>query len=190
MKNERSQAKEKKKDSKDLLASLNLDFSDDSRSKASSSQAAVAAAIPRADLAPPELPSLPDVRQGRRALAREASVSVPYHKLKQRTLEEFLNRRTVKNPLEFPVDGRQSLAAAIQMPPEKLEAFTKYLEEREKQTIEFFKSENVQMEPAEEPVETTQEVPFSEPKATTTLPAIDTEPIKLLGVTDTEPDEL
>ncbi|KAL1381462.1 hypothetical protein pipiens_000427, partial [Culex pipiens pipiens] len=46
------------------------------------------------------------------------------------------------------------------------------------------------MEPAEEPVETTQDVPVPEPKATTTLPAIDTESIESLGVTDTEPDEL
>ncbi|XP_039451097.1 uncharacterized protein LOC120430071 isoform X2 [Culex pipiens pallens] len=107
-------------------------------------------------------------------MAREASVSVPYHKLKWRTLEEFLNRRTVQNRLEFPVDGRQSLAAAIRMPPEQLEAFAKYLEEREKETIELQR----------------QEVPVSEPKATTTLPAIDTEPIESLGVTDTEPDEL
>ncbi|XP_039450525.1 claspin-like [Culex pipiens pallens] len=123
-------------------------------------------------------------------MAREASVSVPYHKPKQRTLEEFLNRRTVQNPLEFPVDGRQSLTAAIRMPPEQLEAFAKYLEEREKETIEFFKNENVQMKPAEEPVETTQEVLVSEPKVTTSLPAIDTEPIESLGVTDTEPDVL
>ncbi|KAL9703305.1 hypothetical protein quinque_006823 [Culex quinquefasciatus] len=109
-------------------------------------------------------------------IAREASVSVPYHKPKRCTLEEFLNRRTVQNPLEFPVDGRQSLAAAIRMPPEQLEAFAKYLEEREKETIEFFKSENVQMEPAEEPVETTR--------------SANTEPIESLGVTHTEPGEL
>ncbi|KAL9705690.1 hypothetical protein quinque_009208 [Culex quinquefasciatus] len=134
-------------------------------------------------------PRPPSEADGAQRMAREASVSVPYHKPKQRTLEEFLNRRTVQNPLEFPVDGRQSLTAAIRMPPEQLEAFAKYLEEREKETIEFFKSDNVQT-PAEEPVETTQEVPVSEPKATTSLPAIDTEPIKLLGVTDTEPDEL
>ncbi|XP_052564195.1 claspin-like isoform X1 [Culex pipiens pallens] len=76
-------------------------------------------------------------------MAREASVSTPYHNPKQRTLEEFLNRRTVQNPLEFPVDGHQSQAAAIRMPPEQLEAFAKYLEEREKETIEFFKSDNV-----------------------------------------------
>ncbi|KAL1395928.1 hypothetical protein pipiens_001260 [Culex pipiens pipiens] len=146
-KKERYQAKEKKKDPKDLLASFNRDFSDDSRSKASSSGGSDSESRSGAAR---------NVRQGRRALAREASVSTPYHKPKQRTLEEFLNRRTVQNPLEFPVDGRQSQAAAIRMPPEQLEAFAKYLEEREKETIEFFKGENVQMEPAEEPVETTR----------------------------------
>lgn len=134
-------------------------------------------------------------------MAREASVSVPYHKPKQRTLEEFLNRKTVQNPLLFPVDGRKSLAAAIRMPPEQLEAFAKYLEEREKETIEFFKNENVEeVEDKEEEVvpqesvETPQEVPTAEVVEPTpevpTLSAMDTEPIESLRVTDTEPDEL
>uniref|UniRef100_A0A8D8HVP7 Claspin n=1 Tax=Culex pipiens TaxID=7175 RepID=A0A8D8HVP7_CULPI len=217
-KKERSQAKEKKKDPKDLLASLNLDFSDDSRSKASSSSGSdfesgsgaagsdsgsenhdhkksrktkkTSEDKPQRMSAKVAAEQMKLIQSESQRMAREASVSVPYHKPKQRTLEEFLNRRTIQNPLQFPVDGRQSLAAAIRMPPEQLEAFAKYLEEREKETIEFFKNENVQEEPAEEPVETPQEVPVSEPEATTTLPAVDTEPIESLRVTDTEPDEL
>ncbi|KAL9693353.1 hypothetical protein quinque_012638 [Culex quinquefasciatus] len=218
-KKERSQAKEKKTDPKDLLASLNLDFSDDSRSKASSSSSGSDSESgsgaagsdsgtenhdhkksrktkkssedkPQRMSAKVAAEQMKLIQSESQRMAREASVSVPYHKPKQRTLEEFLNRRTVQNPLQFPVDGRQSLAAAIRMPPEQLEAFAKYLEEREKETIEFFKNENVQEEPTEEPVETPQEVPVLEPEATTTLPAVDTEPIESLRVTDTEPDEL
>uniref|UniRef100_A0A1Q3EWW2 Putative claspin protein n=1 Tax=Culex tarsalis TaxID=7177 RepID=A0A1Q3EWW2_CULTA len=125
-------------------------------------------------------------------MAREASVSVPYHKPKQRTLEEFLNRPTVKNPLLFPSDGRKSLAAAIRMPPEQLEAFARYLEEREKETIEFFKNENVDEEPVKEAEEeVTKEAPQEEPiSVAVEPPAVDTEPIESLRVTDTEPDEL
>ncbi|KAL9694904.1 hypothetical protein quinque_014189 [Culex quinquefasciatus] len=75
---ERSQALEKKNDPKDLLASMFAKAAEQMKLIQSESQ----------------------------RIAREASVSVPYHKPKRCTLEEFLNRRTVQNPLEFPVDGR------------------------------------------------------------------------------------
>lgn len=159
-------------------------------------------------------------------MAREASISVPYHKPRSRTLEEFLNRPTIQNPLKFPVDGRKSLAAAIRMPPEQLEAFAKYMQEREKETIEFFKNENVeettsekeeevakepqepmdkpqaesvdklQAEPVDklqaEPVDKSQAEPVDKLQAepVPSEPAMETEPIESLLVTDTEPDEL
>lgn len=220
-KKERSKGKEKKKDPKDLLASLNLDFSDDSRSKASSSSGSDSGGesggtgsgdsgteshgpkkkIPEEKTqrmsAKAAAEQMKLIQSESQRMAREASVSVPYHKPKQRTLEEFLNRRTVQNPLLFPGDGRQSLAAAIRMPPEQLEAFAKYLEERERETIEFFKNENVDED--EEAVESTQEPPPTEPTTVQepepiveapTITSMDTEPIETLRVTDTEADEL
>lgn len=172
-KKERSKAKEKQKDPKDLLASLNLDFSDDSRSNAGSDSDSKSSGSgsdseteghtqrkptnkrgtedkPQRMSAKAAMDQMKVIQSESQRMAREAAVSVPYHKPKQRSLEEFLNRPTVKNPMIFPADKHMSLAAAIRMPPEQLEAFAKHMEEREKETIEFFKNENVTEDPAED----------------------------------------
>ncbi|KXJ68273.1 hypothetical protein RP20_CCG004620 [Aedes albopictus] len=85
-------------------------------------------------------------------MAREAAVSVPYHRPKQHTLQEFLSRRTILKPVVRPdkagnvTMGRKKAAAAIKMTPEQLAAYAKQLEEREKEAMEFFKSESDESE--------------------------------------------
>ncbi len=49
-------------------------------------------------------------------LIRESRVSLPYHKPKQRTLQEFLNRKKVLS--ELPVNKNLSCAEKVKLLPE------------------------------------------------------------------------
>lgn len=74
-------------------------------------------------------------------MAREASLSVPYHRPRQHTLQTFLNRRRVIKPTDVRPDG-QKAAASIKMSGEQLEEYARGLEEREKESQLFYKSES------------------------------------------------
>ncbi|XP_063216187.1 claspin isoform X1 [Bacillus rossius redtenbacheri] len=68
----------------------------------------------------------------RQRMLREASVSLPYHKPRQRTLAEFLQRRRSLPPVP----------KSLKVSTETMKEICKQLEEREKEVKEFFKSES------------------------------------------------
>ncbi|KAJ6638406.1 Claspin, partial [Pseudolycoriella hygida] len=73
-------------------------------------------------------------------LARECHLSVPYHKPKQYSLKEFMNRRTINKPV--PLALNKKVAATIKMTSEELEQYAKSLAERNKESQEFYRSES------------------------------------------------
>ncbi|KAM7356840.1 claspin [Cochliomyia hominivorax] len=82
------------------------------------------------------------IQSEQQRLHREAHISIPYHKPKKHTLDEFLKRRTIIQP-----QTASPVAAAVQsrrlkMTSEELEEYAKLMEEREKEATEFFKSES------------------------------------------------
>lgn len=82
-------------------------------------------------------------------MAREASLSVPYHRPKQHSLKAFLGRRTVTGPTGVLLTAQRP-AASIKMSDEQLELYARSLEERALESQQFFKSES---ESEEEEVE-------------------------------------
>ncbi|XP_062535830.1 claspin [Armigeres subalbatus] len=156
---------EKKSGANDLLASLNLSFSDDesrpaksdkdSGSNDSGSDSETGASNqkrspnkkPQRMSAKTAMEQMQVIQSESQRMAREAAVSVPYHRPKQHTLQEFLSRRTVfksavgLNTPEKLAAGRRKAITAIKMTPEQLAAYAKQLEEREKEALEFFKNE-------------------------------------------------
>ncbi|XP_065091080.1 claspin [Ochlerotatus camptorhynchus] len=179
-KKERGKGKRKNKtgDPNDLLASLNLDFSDEdgrpgsgstlnsdkegssgstdsqsgsdgeSRKKRNKQERKTPDEKPQRMSAKAAMEQMKVIQSESQRMAREAGVSVPYHRPKQHTLQEFLNRRTLhKSTVGSDASGglamgRRKAAAAIKMTPEQLAAYAKQLEEREKEAMEFFKSES------------------------------------------------
>uniref|UniRef100_A0A1A9ZF07 Claspin n=1 Tax=Glossina pallidipes TaxID=7398 RepID=A0A1A9ZF07_GLOPL len=86
------------------------------------------------------------IQSEQQRLQRETHVSIPYHKPKKRTLEEFLKRRTIVKPQLTNVEN-SPVAALVQakslkMTTEELEEYAKLMEERAKEACEFFKSES------------------------------------------------
>lgn len=73
-------------------------------------------------------------------LAREASLSVPYHRPKQHSLQTFLSRRTVTKPTDVRPDAKKA-AASIKMTHEELEKYAAHLDERAKESELFYKSD-------------------------------------------------
>ncbi|XP_037028730.1 claspin [Bradysia coprophila] len=73
-------------------------------------------------------------------LARQCHLSVPYHKPKQHSLKDFLNRRTINRPV--PMALTKKAAATIKMSQEELEQYAKSLEDRNKESQEFYRSES------------------------------------------------
>ncbi|XP_055524990.1 claspin-like [Wyeomyia smithii] len=230
----------KPKNSNDLLASLNLDFSDDEdtakpRSGSNSSDDSDSLSDSKEDVSrrknnqspqnkPQRMSAKTAMEQMRviqsesQRMARETIVSVPYHRPKQHTLQEFLSRRTIQRSIHAGNTNNtkhKTTAAAIRMTREELEVFAKQLEEREKEAIEFYKSEtpeeaeniiegNMEMLPNPVPVEeTTNELATADQKNPASLSVrtdsehtpnsainLDTEPIGTLRVSDTEDDEV
>lgn len=169
-KKERGQSKRrtKKSDPNNLLASLNLSFSDEdslpvqsdkgkgsgSNDSGSDSGAETRRHQKRSPKDKPQrmsakaaMEQMQVIQSESQRMAREAAVSVPYHRPKQHTLQEFLSRRTVfkpcveSNSVDKMAAGRKKAITAIKMTPEQLAAYAKQLEEREKEAVEFFKSE-------------------------------------------------
>lgn len=67
------------------------------------------------------------IQSEQQRLHREAHISIPYHKAKKHTLEEFLNRRTIIKP-QMATESRSPAAAAVQskrlkMTAEELEEY-------------------------------------------------------------------
>uniref|UniRef100_A0A1B0B5F4 Claspin n=1 Tax=Glossina palpalis gambiensis TaxID=67801 RepID=A0A1B0B5F4_9MUSC len=86
------------------------------------------------------------IQSEQQRLHRETHVSIPYHKPKKRTLEEFLKRRTIVKPQLTNEEG-SPVAALVQakslkMTTEELKEYAKLMEERAKEACEFFKSES------------------------------------------------
>ncbi|XP_055617131.1 claspin [Toxorhynchites rutilus septentrionalis] len=172
-KKERTNAK-KNTNSNDLLASLNLDLSDEetrtngsndddtgdennasgneTKKKRKTSKEA-SEEKPQRMSAKTAMEQMKIIQSESQRMAREASVAVPYHRPKQHTLQEFLNRRTVfkysLSPAGGMAEGRKKVAAAIKMNPEELAEYARKLEEREKEAKEFFKSESDEDEKGE-----------------------------------------
>ncbi|XP_058812683.1 claspin-like [Topomyia yanbarensis] len=156
--------------SNDLLTSLNLDFSDDDsrtgghsdakssdesdeervKKENSKSRKIYSEDKPQRMSAKMAMEQMKVIQSESQRMAREANVTVPYHRPKQHTLQEFLSRRMVHKPEMSMGEGRKNVAAAIKMNPEDLEAYAKRLEEREKEAIEFFKSETYEKSEEEE----------------------------------------
>ncbi|ALC43543.1 CG32251, partial [Drosophila busckii] len=92
------------------------------------------------------------IQSEQQRLHREAHISVPYHQPKPRTLKEFLNRRTINQPLETALAGGSPMplkreprrSMAVRMNSEELQAYAKLMEERAKEATEFFKSDSEQ----------------------------------------------
>ncbi|XP_053692945.1 claspin [Sabethes cyaneus] len=164
-------ASRKKKDPKDLLASLNLNFSDDEDASKSGSGTNASnqsdsyssedgEAVPRQRKAKFDeaesqnksqrmsakaaMEQMKVIQSESQRMAREAVLSIPYHRPKQHTLQEFLSRRTLQRAGNNPATIHKTTAAAIKMPPEELAIYAKQLEEREKEAIEFFKNETAE----------------------------------------------
>uniref|UniRef100_A0A1A9V8Y7 Claspin n=1 Tax=Glossina austeni TaxID=7395 RepID=A0A1A9V8Y7_GLOAU len=86
------------------------------------------------------------IQSEQQRLQRETHVSIPYHKPKKRTLEEFLKRRTIVKPQLTNVENSPVTALvqakSLKMTTEELEEYAKLMEERAKEACEFFKSES------------------------------------------------
>ncbi|XP_050294813.1 claspin-like isoform X2 [Anthonomus grandis grandis] len=74
-------------------------------------------------------------------MLREKNISLPYHKPKTHSLQDFLARRP-KLSQAASVIGRAPPSVAIKMTTEQLEIISKRLKEREKEVKEFYKSES------------------------------------------------
>merc|ERR1719244_2039369 len=72
-----------------------------------------------------------EIRSESARLTRESAVGLPYHRPKQRTLEEFLNRKKGTPEILKSIHGKKFDSEA-----------DKLLEEREKKMKEFYKSES------------------------------------------------
>ncbi|XP_073837927.1 claspin [Musca autumnalis] len=84
------------------------------------------------------------IQSEQQRLHREASISIPYHKPKKHTLQDFLNRRTIIKP---EAQNSSPIVEAVRsknlkMTQEELEQYAKLMEERAKEATEFFKSES------------------------------------------------
>jgi len=80
-----------------------------------------------------------EIRSESARITRESAIGLPYHKPKQRTLEEFLNRKK----------GTPDFLKSMHL--KKFDARAdKMLEEREKKMIEFYKSESEEEEEVDE----------------------------------------
>ncbi|XP_075161029.1 claspin [Haematobia irritans] len=84
------------------------------------------------------------IQSEQQRLHREANLSIPYHKPKKHTLQDFLNRRTVIKPscqTSSPITEAVR-SKNLKMTQEELEEYAKLMEERAKEATEFFKSES------------------------------------------------
>lgn len=110
-------------------------------------------------------------------MERERDISVPYHKPKQFTLKEFLNRRSVvKASTVVKAEPNRKTIAAIKMKGEELDQFVRKLKEREKEAIEFFKSESE--DEIDEEIKPSTEVPDKIEDFLKEVPRTDSEIIK------------
>ncbi|XP_065361839.1 claspin [Calliphora vicina] len=82
------------------------------------------------------------IQSEQQRLHREAHISIPYHKPKKHTLDEFLKRRTIIQPQTSSPVSAAVQTRRLKMTPEELEEYAKLMEEREKEATEFFKSES------------------------------------------------
>lgn len=86
------------------------------------------------------------IQSQQQRLQREAQFSIPYHKPKKYTLEEFLSRRTIIKPCESPKEKSFSEAFGrprnLKMSKEELEIYSKLMEDRAKEASEFFKDDS------------------------------------------------
>ncbi|XP_017468044.1 PREDICTED: claspin-like isoform X2 [Rhagoletis zephyria] len=80
-------------------------------------------------------------------LQREAQFSIPYHKPKKYTLQEFLSRRTIMKPSEVSDENCSAesfgKSRSLKMSREELAVYSKLMEDRAKEASEFFKPEDV-----------------------------------------------
>ncbi|CAD7004482.1 claspin isoform X2 [Ceratitis capitata] len=93
-----------------------------------------------------EQPDMQALQSRQQRLQREAQFSVPYHKPKRYTLQEFLSRRTIIKPSETVKRNTLSeslgKSRSLKMSKEELEIYSKLMEERAKEASEFFQGEN------------------------------------------------
>ncbi|XP_066244848.1 claspin-like [Euwallacea similis] len=75
-------------------------------------------------------------------MVREKDISLPYHKPKPRSLQEFLSRRPRLSRAAESESSRAPPSVAIKMSNEQLEFISKKLKEREREVKEFYKSES------------------------------------------------
>ncbi|XP_066138261.1 claspin-like [Euwallacea fornicatus] len=75
-------------------------------------------------------------------MVREKDISLPYHKPKPRSLQEFLSRRPRLSKAAESESSRAPPSVAIKMSNEQLELISKKLKEREIEVKEFYKSES------------------------------------------------
>uniref|UniRef100_A0A1I8NTF8 Claspin n=1 Tax=Stomoxys calcitrans TaxID=35570 RepID=A0A1I8NTF8_STOCA len=85
------------------------------------------------------------IQSEQQRLHREANISIPYHKPKKYSLQDFLNRKTIIKPPSL--QSNSPIADAVRsknlkMTQEELEEYAKLMEERAKEATEFFKSES------------------------------------------------
>ncbi|XP_037932271.1 claspin [Teleopsis dalmanni] len=81
------------------------------------------------------------IQSEQQRLHREAHISIPYHKPKKHTLDEFLKRRSNSNTSQQVVNSVK-LFKNLKMPPEELRDYAILMEERAKEASTFFKSES------------------------------------------------
>ncbi|KAI8126260.1 putative claspin [Lucilia cuprina] len=82
------------------------------------------------------------IQSEQQRLHREANISIPYHKPKKHTLDEFLKRRTIIQPQTSSPVANAVQSRRLKMTTEELEEYAKLMEERAKEATEFFKSES------------------------------------------------
>ncbi|XP_061392790.1 claspin [Musca vetustissima] len=130
------------------------------------------------------------IQSEQQRLHREASISIPYHKPKKHTLQDFLNRRTIIKP---EAQNSSPIVEAVRsknlkMTQEELEEYAKLMEERAKEATEFFKSESEEEEEEEvfkdndgvidKPMDQ-QNLENNDPKPATELTENNSEPLQL-----------
>lgn len=112
-------------------------------------------------------------------LIRETQVSIPYHKPKQHSLQEFMSRRNVTKPIEALKSANST--PRVKMSHEELELYAKKLEEKAKEAEQFFKAESDEEKDKEKEPEENQEK--NENEATNTEPEQSSEePKKTLDI--------
>ncbi|CRK96453.1 CLUMA_CG009991, isoform A [Clunio marinus] len=73
-------------------------------------------------------------------IGKEREIRIPYHKPKQYTLKEFLSRKTLNKPI-FDEEITDT-TLAIKRANQNIDVLIEKMKEREKETLEFFKSES------------------------------------------------